>query len=723
MINVNELQEQASNPNHSVWVTASAGSGKTKVLIDRLLRLLLSGKHPSSIVCMTFSQNGAREIEQRLDSILKQWIFLTDADLQNELNKLGMYKISKARSLWSKVLDHPIQICTIHSFCNTLLNKYSLEYKVRNFELLTESIEKKLIHNTLNRIFLKIKPPTIKKYEFDSIIQFLLDHKSTLRMFLVDSDLLKQRIKASLDNPRNINDIDTSLITHFPVNTALQLDLSDKEREFLELWKKSGSIEESIALFRIKDGSIRKKILNKKTDEELEKKGISFSKTYDLIVSLNNELLNKSCLDHTLYVLEIAEIFLTEYQLEKKKHNYIDYDDLILDTIKLLSDLPETAAYTLHTQTQHLLIDEAQDTNIFQWKIIEYIALAEDKTLFVVGDPKQSIFSFQGSDPLIFQTMKTYFSNKLPHLKDLIMNVSFRSNSEILDFVDSVFETRMPNYSNHTSFIGKGGSVIVHPEPQEFSWEDIVDQIIDTNDVFVLIRKRGEYLKELMEALDKKRISYKTPSQNLVSEDPLLQKIGFSIAAYFQPLDPYAEYKKTDTLNFYNSHSYMHLIMSHLQEFLSTSVLGVHQFFEKTTLRSCSALYNQIRQSDLVYHPVSKDEDISLNIMTAHASKGLQASTVCLIDTVTLPRNRSSRFILDKEQQLVFIVPDKPSLEIKEFQEHQRLLVLEEYERLLYVALTRAKTNLHVFYSPMQKNAEGSWYNLCSIPAHEYILC
>ncbi|MDA1308916.1 MAG: UvrD-helicase domain-containing protein, partial [Proteobacteria bacterium] len=128
------LQQNASEPNRSVWVAASAGSGKTKVLTDRVLRLLLSGARPERILCLTFTKAAAAEMATRIAGRLSAWSVVDDATLDDQLRDLSgrapeAIEVERARRLFATVLDAPggLEVQTIHGFCQSILRRFPLE--------------------------------------------------------------------------------------------------------------------------------------------------------------------------------------------------------------------------------------------------------------------------------------------------------------------------------------------------------------------------------------------------------------------------------------------------------------------------------------------------------------------------------------------------------------------------------------------------------------------
>ena len=158
-----KAQQTASDPSLSAWVSASAGSGKTKVLIDRILRLLLSKELPESILCITYTKAAAAEMENRLTQKLRKWVVLTDQELQKELKDLtGKDDVSEdlsfARTLFARILEVKggFKMMTIHSFCESLLKRFPLEANISpSFEIIDETQSQVILQNAMMQTFEK----------------------------------------------------------------------------------------------------------------------------------------------------------------------------------------------------------------------------------------------------------------------------------------------------------------------------------------------------------------------------------------------------------------------------------------------------------------------------------------------------------------------------------------------------------------------------------------
>jgi ATP-dependent helicase/nuclease subunit A len=785
------IQKKASNPFNNVWVTASAGSGKTKVLVDRILKLLLVGSQPSAITSITFSQNGAREMEERLYSQLKSWAYLSTSELKVELTEwtgednLSEKTLSLASNLWTTTQDTPVNICTIHSFCHNLLKKYISKYRLGKWEILNETSEKEIIQLTLNKIFEELLVQNvvsfseITKYQFDELIEHIVSNKSYLRFLLADKSSLVEKIDRFLKSPTEHHQLKKNIFAYLekleiPTREALdhnsltQKDFTLCSRILDSLSDLSNNIFDTVFdIFLTKDGKTRKVLLCKKASEHFQNLSKLLKKTADFLFDAQEEYKNYTLKNYTLSIVELAELFFTEYQKQKDKLFLLDYDDLILETIRLFSDeyLPQNVMYDIQNSINHLLIDEAQDTNLFQWKIIlsiiNFLIESDHKTLFVVGDHKQSIFSFQGADPSIFQKMLEHinllFKNNSKTLHVLNMNMSFRSNQEILEFVDKVFiENKLITpYLNHFSYKRKGGAVTIFSPPDvesnpiTFVAESIKNliypkekkeekKIVSPSDILILVRKRGEYLEALQNELNNHSINCSSPSRPLLFEDLLIQELCFSLTNKFQVNDDWIKFK----LEAFNQNQKKELCSAFsLNDFIlnnlvlnvnlssTLNILNALKIFDtlqgsiknKIIFSSFSSYIENLELTQPAFTLNGKPTN-TVRIMTVHAAKGLQAPIVCLVDTVGIPSNRhQGRIVYDKHHQMILASPNKLN-ESRAFEQLKELSsqdMLNEYYRLLYVALTRAENALYIFCSPSIKIHEKSWYSICTSSAHE----
>lgn len=471
----NVSQKQAADPRVSAWVSASAGTGKTKVLTDRLLNLMLTGTDPQKILCLTFTKAAAAEMEERLFDRLRQWVLLSDADLTKALYNLtseppSLAMLSRARSLFTHALDlpHGMKIMTIHSFCQAILGRFPLEAQLSpHFSILDEGAASLLLRQASRTVFNRLSDfPLqwgISRFFGDSTFQETLEELLDKRYFLrflshkfprlqdyaeevksqleigPDVDLFKEEASVQFlqKNCYDLSFDKIGLLTLLQEDSGLPpllsqwLEASPEQR--MELY------EEYTQLFHTKKGTILKKLKVNHPGEA------------ERLYQLNQRRAAIEIAQKTLTIYAYGHEIFEAYQALKEEEGVLDYDDLIEKTIQLLQT-PDTAAWVLYKLDggiDHILIDEAQDTNPHQWEVIT--KLAEDlfrpdkshRTLFVVGDAKQSIYSFQGAKPEDFIDLRTHFAQRSAHIgqiwRDVDLTVSFRSTQEVLAIVDKLF--------------------------------------------------------------------------------------------------------------------------------------------------------------------------------------------------------------------------------------------------------------------------------------------
>ncbi len=438
MNTLNEEQQRASNPFDSVWVSASAGTGKTKVLTDRVLRLLLQTTTPEKLLCLTFTKAAAAEMENRINSILKKWAICPQGELSQDITSLTQETpeettTQKARSLFAKTLETPggMKIMTIHSFCQSLLKRFPLEADVPpHFEVIDDLASISLKQQILNEV---LATTTLR-----DVLQQLTTFLSADAMM----DLFERILN---DTSRFVH-----LIEQFPSSSnSLIFKLKQKFNIHKYLTEKQiindFCSEEEWPLLKsyylTKEETIRKKL-------EKDPKSLQAWET-------NEKLKAFETIKATEILLKIAWLVIEKYQNIKRHKALLDYTDLIEKTNNLLSksDMSAWVLYKLDGGIDHILVDEAQDTNRPQWNIIK--ALAEEffsgedasdriRTLFVVGDKKQSIFSFQGADPVAFEEMRTHFEQRILNSQNSFYNIplnySFRSTEPVLRLVNYLLQ-------------------------------------------------------------------------------------------------------------------------------------------------------------------------------------------------------------------------------------------------------------------------------------------
>lgn len=817
-------QRAASDPASNVWVNASAGSGKTKVLIDRLLRLLLIGSTPKSILCITFTQAAAIEMRHRLQSVLEQWVILPQADLVQQLQQLdpnlsiSNILLTKARQLYNQVLDEPVQIETIHSFAQTILANAYPESNIPYGATLMDDVTmlgviKKAVAHILDPTHLSAELRDIYNLfsmtKFTDVVEKIRADQAFFRFLLIDGvKKFQLKLQAYLRFPRDETEIFNEAVeclVHIDLPTAATDELSDSDQLLTQRLSKavqSKKFEPICDIVLTDKGTPRKRLLSKKVSQAYPEFSSSIIALADSVFEWDQEIKRGRTLKTTMLVMRLAEAFLKQYTELKHEKGFLDYDDLIFKTIGVLSDpsISQNILYKFDRIIDHILVDEAQDTNIYQWKLIDYIVDSffqneTHKTLFVVGDHKQAIFGFQGTDPDTFHQIKDYYRRKpsMRAWKDISLDISFRSLQAILDFVDKIFQNHhlIENYAPHTAFHGDGGKVFVHPlctAGEDASESDVYARfaeqivgviqqkigskalykgnphVIQPKDILVLIRKRGDYLADLQRELTKHQVPFSSPNRQSLHEDQLVQFILQTIIVITQPRDEatlmqwalnpllgmgskaiqWAIQRLTqqqELNSFVSNDLRLESIRKSIEMYTSLEDLYMkiliwskehlpidHHHIQNAlilldllkTLKSHRGLdlsYSEVLNyvKSLQTPQVNRTDRDALRILTVHGAKGLQAPIVMFVDTTQLPISRGA--VRYDEPRNVFLCVSKrkdESLEYDALKTRQKQKELTEYYRLLYVALTRAEHELHVFGTAKTKASDESWYSICS---------
>ncbi|EHL97336.1 double-strand break repair helicase AddA [Acetobacteraceae bacterium AT-5844] len=489
-------QRRASDPDSSAWVGASAGSGKTKVLTDRVLRLLLRpGAKPGRILCLTFTKAAAAEMANRLARRLGAWAISDDAALTSSLHALTNHKPSpadllRARALFAEVLEQPggMRIATIHAFCQSVLRSFPLEAGLPpQFTLIEEADATEMLAESREAALASGRLPA-EAVQAIAGLGSPEDFADTLRAMVKDRDrlagailkagglqgcdsLLRRRLAlpASGDEAAAIAEAIAGIPPALDRAAAL-LAASGNENDrrrgtSLKAWlalppiARQARWEEWTRLFLTGDGQPY-------SDRSLATKGglkDHFNETIEILRAEADRVYaaeesRKAWRLHaaSLALLALAQPVLAAYATRKAHAGAVDFDDLIVAAQRLLKD-PGSAwvLYKLDGGLDHLLLDEAQDSNPAQWDIAARLAeeffagqgtRGEDqppRSIFAVGDEKQSIYGFQGADAAGFAREQARFAQLVPQagarFEAVPLQVSFRSTAPVLALVDAVF--------------------------------------------------------------------------------------------------------------------------------------------------------------------------------------------------------------------------------------------------------------------------------------------
>jgi ATP-dependent helicase/nuclease subunit A len=491
-----EVQAETSDPAVSAWVAANAGSGKTHVLAQRVIRLLLEGTEPSKILCITFTKAAAANMANRVFDELRRWTTLDDRELDGAIATLSGLppdgeRRARARRLFAFSLETPggLKVQTIHAFCTRLLQQFPFEANVAaRFEVLDDTGQTRLLDEISLGVLLEAAQlpdsalgralatavataadQTFKEVVSEAIRKRNIVHGWVLRSGSIDAAVASLCGMLELERDDCLERVERE-ITHGPLlpagqwhllaKTLAQGSAKDQEqaRRLTAALHSGGSERTNIYLQIFLTQQLKPRQHPVSTKLESIDAGIvdRFCRERERLLPLVQRRKALVCRDRTAALIAIADAVISRYQQVKDRRGLLDYDDLIDKAVDLLSE--NRAAwvhYKLDQGIDHVLIDEAQDTSTRQWEIIRRLteeffagegARGVQRTVFAVGDEKQSIFSFQNAAPRAFAQMRRHFQRAhemsgLPFIHRDFKH-SFRSGANVLGAVDKVFEPR-----------------------------------------------------------------------------------------------------------------------------------------------------------------------------------------------------------------------------------------------------------------------------------------
>ncbi|MEM5581518.1 double-strand break repair helicase AddA [Roseibium sp. AS2] len=587
-----ERQDLASRPQASAWVSANAGSGKTFVLSRRVVRLLLDGTDPGRILALTFTKAAAAEMATRVFRILGDWVTRDDASLAAELQDIegrrpDAKRLALARRLFARALETPggLKIQTIHGFCEALLHQFPLEANVAgHFAVLDDRVAAELMADSRATVLhaAETDPDGAFGKALASVMDLMSDggaqkaldeliqSRDAFRRWTVDTDGLDAALDelAGLLGVRPADRL-ADFDLRFRAETPLDLNACRAYAEALNTGTKTDQARADAlitaakltdpAMFREAWQAIfltaklepRKSLATKKVAEAFPQMVEALEAEQLRLLDLLEQRCRIVTFEGTAALLRLADAVIGHYERAKTARGYLDFEDLVVKTATLLkkSDAARWVQYKLDQGLDHILVDEAQDTSPRQWDVVT--ALADEffagegahervRTLFAVGDEKQSIYSFQGAVPAYFDAMRRAFSGQADsagrEFHSVNLQLSFRSTPDVLGAVDKVFhdETAHKGLSQdlkapvHEAIRRDPGIVDLWPleaeadieEPDD--WRQPVDHVgsgspmlklakriaveignwmrdgtADPGDVMVLVRKRGPFVEAL----------------------------------------------------------------------------------------------------------------------------------------------------------------------------------------------------------------------------------
>ncbi|WP_324752897.1 double-strand break repair helicase AddA [Roseovarius sp. Pro17] len=476
-------QIAAARPDRSTWLSANAGSGKTRVLTDRVARLLLDGVDPQHILCLTYTKAAASEMQNRLFARLGEWAMLDSAKLVSELRQLGIEGVlddtalRDARRLFARAIEAPggLKIQTIHSFCASLLRRFPLEAGVSpQFVEMEERTAKLLRAEIVEQIAAgphAAKLTALARHHtgetLDELTQEIASRAPMFERPWTEAGMANALglwpdvTRASLEADVFVGGETAllgQLVTALTAGGPMDNRAADKLRRISSLGFDALAILESAFL----TGPGSKAPFTVSSRFPTKPTRAALGQTVDLIDAWMQRVedarpkrLALQATQLSVALQDFAQVFLPAYAKAKQLRGWLDFDDLIVRARALLtrSDVAAWVLFRLDGGIDHILVDEAQDTSPVQWQVIDRLAQEftagmgarpdVQRTIFVVGDKKQSIYSFQGADPREFDRMQRDFAERLDAagtpLQSQRLEHSFRSSSAILDVVDATF--------------------------------------------------------------------------------------------------------------------------------------------------------------------------------------------------------------------------------------------------------------------------------------------
>jgi ATP-dependent helicase/nuclease subunit A len=492
---VRAKQASASNPGSSSFVSANAGSGKTHVLVQRVIRLLLTGVPPEKILCITFTKAAAANMAERVFTTLGHWVTLDDDALDDAIRDAGVpnpdRKLRKvARELFACALETPggLKVQTIHALCTRLLQQFPFEANVpARFAVLDERDQTDMMERANLKVFLEAAnaPDSVLGRALRTAMANAADvtFKDVVREACVSrdhfmawtdaagsADAAASEMSAALGVSTNdtIEDVEREIVDgpHLPrtrwpeiasvLDTGSNADQkqADRLRDALRLTG-AEQVDDYLCVFITEtERTPRATVVTNNFTTRNPAVGQLFAREILRIGPLIEKRRAVITRDRTEALLHIAIAAAANYRREKEERGLLDYDDLIDKTLVMLNKVSAGwVHYKLDRGVDHVLIDEAQDTSPRQWDIVEHIvsefasgAGARDgilRTVFAVGDEKQSIFSFQGAAPHEFAERRQNFGSRFRaaglDFESISFTYSFRSGAGVLRAVESAF--------------------------------------------------------------------------------------------------------------------------------------------------------------------------------------------------------------------------------------------------------------------------------------------
>jgi len=865
-VDAHAAQRQAAAPGASAWVSASAGTGKTKVLTDRLLGLMLEGSDPARILCLTFTRAAAAEMANRLNERLADWATLPDDAFVEELRALAgrdpdKARLAQARQLFARVLDIPggVKIATVHAFCQALLRRFPLEADVSpEFAVLDERGAREALLEAAESVIVAAREEAdggglaealavvaghVAEERFGMLMAALAGERGKLRRAVEGGyAALRDRLCAalSLSAETTLEGLAAAFCAagaggetglHAAAAALCGGSPTDQRRgEVLAAWcaapqqRRHGMLEAYAGVYLTDEGEIRKTLITR---------GAAAAAACDATAVLMAEAARVKefreaqaaavLLEATCALTRLGDALIEAYDERKRTQGALDYEDLVTKALGLLRrpGVAPWVLFKLDGGLDHILIDEAQDTNPDQWEIVA--ALAEEffagegaadrtRTIFAVGDAKQSIYSFQRADPHAFLRMRRHFETRTAaagqEWRSVPLEISFRSTEPVLRAIDAIFRREEAHEGvaldgseirHLASRIGQAGLVELWPpvawQPDEMpdpmalpvirqrvaeprarladavaatirGWLDRGEVLeargrpIRPGDTMVLVRRRNQFVGELLRALKQRNVPVAGADRLILTEQLAVQDLvalgrfllfpddDLTLAAVLKgPLFAMDEETLFDLAHARgrerlwdrlrgraSTNPALRRASERLSALLARAdfvppyelyaeILGaeggrrallerlgpeaedpVEEFlaltlaYEREHAPSLQGFLRWLVAGDTeVKRDFGARPRDEVRILTVHGAKGLEAPIVFLPDTMQLPKPPET--LLWTEQEALPLWRPRAEFTVPIYtaeREAVRRRELQEYRRLLYVGLSRAQDRLYI---------------------------
>ncbi len=885
-------QAEASDPNVSAWVSANAGAGKTHVLKSRVLRILLAGTPPDRILCLTYTKAAAAEMAGRVFKDLSIWATADEAVLETSLTSLLVRKptaqeAKDARALFARAIETPggLKVQTIHAFCERLLQRFPLEAGVPpGFAILDDQEGVRLIREAVDGVLSEAVAtpdgPLGQALEravafaagdaFDTMLGSALAQREWL-------DAMTRHIGSEHEGVAAVGrlyrtalgvrtDVSSSDIEKEMAGVVSNTDLARAATALGEGGKNDNKLADALraagaaasdtsraerlraAFLTAKDEPRADSFVSKAVQAANPDIYDRLRRARDRVADLVTERQGLLVVEASLALMLLAGDVMQRYASAKQLRAALDFQDLIERTARLLSD-GEAAAWVLlklDGGLDHILVDEAQDTSPLQWEVIKALAAeffpvtggqSKPRTVFAVGDEKQSIYSFQGAEPRMFAQSGDHFRRSaeaaLLALRRVPLTLSFRTVEPLLRAVDRVLSDagRTPGLTagnepiNHVALrLGHAGcfeiwetekpvEVDEEPDawlplsekPQALPATRLAERIADTiarwlrdgemlasegrpvraGDVLVLLRKRHPFAAPMVAALKTRGIPVagadrlktteqlavqdlmvlgdfltlpeddlalatvlKSPLFGLDDDDLMRLAVDRKGAMLWSRLLAAAKTEArfgpaAETLLKWRGIAdqsppfefYAHVLdrdggrkrligrlgpeaVETLTEFLNLAIE-----FDEAETPSLSGFLQWLRAgSREVKRDMEHGRD-EVRVLTVHGAKGLEAPIVFLPDTCSAPGGAQQGKLVALEGSGLALGSGKPVawpvkgtsgvVAVKAAKDAQKVAEREEANRLLYVALTRARDRIYVAgFEGKKGRPKDCWYDI-----------